>query len=61
MGKKRSATVHTVDGEELTFTSVSLDYCCGNSNGSLVSICGEEFDIIETPSVVSELLDELED
>ena len=54
MGKKRSATVHTVDGEELTFTSVSLDYCCGNSNG-------EKFDIIETPSVVSELLDELED
>ena len=61
MGKKKSVTVHTVDGEELTFTSVSFDYCCGDNEGSIISISNERFDIIETPSVVSKLLDELED
>lgn len=61
MGKKKSATVHTVDGEELTFTATSFDYCCGDNEGSIISIGDERFDIIETPSVVSKLLDELED
>lgn len=58
---KKSATVHTVDGEELVFTSTSFDYCCGNNEGALISISGEKFDIIETASVVSNMLEKIED
>jgi hypothetical protein len=58
---KKCAKVHTVDGEELVFTSTSFDYCCGNNEGSLISISGETFDILETASVVSNMLEEMED
>ena len=58
---KKCSKVHTVDGEELVFTSTSFDYCCGNNEGSLISISGETFDILETASVVSNMLEEMED
>lgn len=62
MKKKKSVTVHTTDGQELVFTSCSFDYCCGNPDGSsYICINGEGYEIVETPSVVSNLLDELED
>jgi hypothetical protein len=62
MKKKKSVTVHTTDGQELVFTSRSFDYCCGNPDGgSYICINGDETEIVETPAVVSNLLDELED
>lgn len=62
MGKKRSATVHTNDGQELVFTSMSFDCCYSDlKGGSIIWINNEEFEIIEKPAIVSQLLDELED
>lgn len=62
MKKKKSITVHTADGQELVFTSCSFNYCCGKrGGGSTICIDDIEVDIIETPSVISNLLDELED
>lgn len=62
MKKKKSVTVHATDGQELVFTSCSFDYCCSSPDGgSYICINGDKTEIVETPSVVSNLLDELED
>lgn len=61
MKKEGSITVHTMNGRELVFTNKSFDYCYGNSKGSIISIGGDQFEIIEHPSVVSKLLEREEE
>lgn len=61
MSKKRSFVLHTVNGDEVVVTLGGFDYCCGSKERTVVCLMGEEFSVIETPAIVSNLLDELED
>lgn len=61
MKKKKSFILHTKDGDEVVVTSSSFDYCYGNPDGTVICLTGEEFIIQETPSEVSNFLDEMED
>lgn len=61
MSKKRSFVLHTIDGDEVVITLGGFDYCYGSKEGTIVCLMGAIFQVIESPAVVSNLLDELED
>lgn len=59
---KKSFILHTEEGEQVVVTLGSFDYCCGNDiNGSVVCLMGETIEVVETPTQISKMLNELED
>lgn len=62
MSKKKSFVLHTEEGEQVVVTLGGFDYCIGNDvNGSAICLMGETINVIESPSTISRMLNELED
>lgn len=59
--KKKSITLHLEDGNELVFTNESFDYAYSEDGQTVVTVCGQEFQVTETCRVIAELIDNSED